>query len=73
MLRTHLRDHNVSSMIINVYSVFQIPQRSSLLRHLNMLLKAMELFCSVMEQAIRGQILHGLNMAVTLFSPQLKF
>lgn len=56
---TSLKWFGLKALLVTSHTVLQISLRSSLLRHLNKLWRAMELSCSVMQLAIQNQISLG--------------
>ena len=63
----------LKALLVTFHPVLQISLRSSLLRHLNKLWRAMELSCSVMQLAIQNQISLGQSKEMKLCCLRYRF
>ena len=70
---TSLKWFGLKALLVTFHPVLQISLRSSLLRHLNKLWRAMELSCSVMQLAIQNQISLGQSKEMKLCCLRYRF
>lgn len=70
---TSLKWFGLKALLVTFHPVLQISLRSSLLRHLNKLWRAMELSCSVMQLAIQNQPSLGQSKEMKLCCLRYRF